>query len=542
MGKYTTDTTFNLAQQIKFSMKVSDVDYFYGPYESIEDANNAIAEGLRAPGKTVGIIDDTSNVVTEYWYQPTSAENNTLTLVKKSGVSDVSFGAKMKSDSSLELTLTTTRLEYPETTDYTVYLDGSDGVKVKYNADAKTATIGVQDASSTAKGVVTLINDTSLGSIWTTGNTVITGSALTKFINNNLLNGRSGFDKTIYLYTDGSARLGINTNMVAGYNSSDGRNSSTNALATKYYVDSQISTLESTLDLKGSIVSAEDADKKLTIAATSKGDTYVISSSDKFKYSDASLENGDLVIVSEDTSAGVVSKILVVERNLDGAVTASAALNENKVVLGASAQGVKISSYEIGTDDSSAVGDSSLATEKFVSNFVDGSIKALDATPFNLASVSTDGSVLTIYEIKEDDGKIAINKDVSITFTDTRVAKDVSVNKIGELSDSSLNVQDALKYLYTTATTSGVTAFGGKTGDITIDTDATADGSVKFAMNGNELTATVIYVDSSVAPVVESNGTFTFYNIKRGTDGKLSKDGPIADLSPITDNSINALF
>lgn len=82
MGKYTTDTTYNLAQQIKFSMKVSNVDYFYGPYDTIEEANEAIEESLRAIGKTVGIVDSTTNELTEYWYQP-SATDGKLELVKK---------------------------------------------------------------------------------------------------------------------------------------------------------------------------------------------------------------------------------------------------------------------------------------------------------------------------------------------------------------------------------------------------------------------------------------------------------------------------
>ena len=80
MGKYTTDTTYNLAQQIKFSNKVSNVDYFYGPYDNIDGANAAIEESLRMAGKTVGIID-ANGKVEEYWYQPN--DSGALELVKK---------------------------------------------------------------------------------------------------------------------------------------------------------------------------------------------------------------------------------------------------------------------------------------------------------------------------------------------------------------------------------------------------------------------------------------------------------------------------
>ena len=85
MAKYTTDTTYNLAQQIKFSNKVSNVDYFYGPYESIDDANIAIEESLRMAGKTVGII--TNGKVEEYWYQPNAS--GTLEFVKKQADIDI---------------------------------------------------------------------------------------------------------------------------------------------------------------------------------------------------------------------------------------------------------------------------------------------------------------------------------------------------------------------------------------------------------------------------------------------------------------------
>lgn len=390
--------------------------------------------------------------------------------------------------------------------------------------------------------------------------------------------------------------------------------------AVKEYVADQISALESALELKGSITSSDDASAKLTEAAASKGDTYVVTlESGTITYNGKTLENGDLVIVSADSSEKTVSNIIVVERNLDGAVTAADTLDEGKVVLGAGAQGVKTSDYTIGTDSKDAVGDSSLATEKFVdamtkaaggtlsrnktsdvvtinltskdntdlgsvvvkgaengyitvdtadssaitfaaktaaissaaadanglataydvSTSITGAINNLDVASF--AAASLDASVLTIYNLKEEDGKISKDEDNKITFTDTRIASGITVSNFGEVKDGS-TVQEALKYVYEKATSSGVTSFGKQTGDITIDTNASADGSVKFAMSENKLTASVVYVDSSVAPVAESNGTFTFYNIKRGTNGKLSTDGSIADLSPISDDSINDLF
>lgn len=83
MGTYTTDTTYNLAQQIKFANKVANVDYFYGPYDSKDEANTAIEAALRMAGKTVGIMSN--GKVEEYWYQPNNDGNLEL-ILKQTGV------------------------------------------------------------------------------------------------------------------------------------------------------------------------------------------------------------------------------------------------------------------------------------------------------------------------------------------------------------------------------------------------------------------------------------------------------------------------
>lgn len=484
--------------------------------------------------------------------------------LKKKFVADASLTTTF-ADSSLKVTLGTSYLDESTANKTSSIIFKGDNVSISFNSDTSTATIAVANASTDASGVVKLASD--------------------------ILKDGTGVTTAGQVYA---------------------------------YVADQISALESALELKGSITTSEEAVAKLTTAAASKGDTYVVSlSSGTITYNGKTLENGDLVIVSANSSAGEVSKIIVVERNLDGAVTANAELSEDKVVLGAGAQGVKTSGLGLGTDNDALVAENTLATEKFVeklANAAGGSlaghksgtgavtidltsketeatqgnlgsvvvkgngyisvdfaesdgvklsadtkavkdatvddnglataydvsttikeaIEALDVTAFSAAAI--DGSVLTVYGLKEEDGKIAIDDNQKVSFIDTRVASGVSISKIGDISDSSLNVQEALEYVYTKATTSGVTSFGNKTGEITVDTDATADGSVKFAMSDNKLTATVVYVDSTVAPVAESSGTYTFYNVKRGTDGKLAQDGSISELSPISESSINNLF
>ena len=187
--------------------------------------------------------------------------------------------------------------------------------------------------------------------------------------------------------------------------------------AVKEYVADQISALESALELKGSIESVDDASNKLTTDAASKGDTYVVTTDNAFEYNGEKLENGDLVIVKANSAARADSEIIVVERNLDGAVTAAAGLSAGKVVLGAGAQGVITSNYEIGTDDASTIGDSSLATEKFVEKLsgslaghkseggvVTIDLTSKDATQRNLGSVVVKGA---------DEGYISVDFNAS---------------------------------------------------------------------------------------------------------------------------------
>ena len=64
----------------------ANVDYLYGPYDSVSAACTAIASSLRKIGKTVGITDNTG--VTEYWFKDGIADSNLV--VKSAGGSSVS--------------------------------------------------------------------------------------------------------------------------------------------------------------------------------------------------------------------------------------------------------------------------------------------------------------------------------------------------------------------------------------------------------------------------------------------------------------------
>lgn len=92
------EDTIRLPQRIRLANNFSDLDYFYGPYSSLEEANKEIIASLRSAGRTVGIIDGISKEVTEYWYQPISAEDDTLTLVKKNSGSGGDIDSISKDD------------------------------------------------------------------------------------------------------------------------------------------------------------------------------------------------------------------------------------------------------------------------------------------------------------------------------------------------------------------------------------------------------------------------------------------------------------
>lgn len=58
--------TFNLVNRIDVKSKNGNIDYLYGPYQSLSEAFEAVPKSRRSKGRTVGIIQD--NKVVEYWW------------------------------------------------------------------------------------------------------------------------------------------------------------------------------------------------------------------------------------------------------------------------------------------------------------------------------------------------------------------------------------------------------------------------------------------------------------------------------------------
>ena len=65
----TTKDTFNLLKTVEVSKKHSNLNYFYGPYASIDEAKEATMY-IRDVGYTV-LIGDDINGYEEYWWKDT---------------------------------------------------------------------------------------------------------------------------------------------------------------------------------------------------------------------------------------------------------------------------------------------------------------------------------------------------------------------------------------------------------------------------------------------------------------------------------------
>lgn len=302
--------------------------------------------------------------------------------------------------------------------------------------------------------------------------------------------------------------------------------------AVKEYVADQISALESALELKGSIATSEEAVAKLTTAAASKGDTYVVTAA--CEYGGEKLESGDLVIVKEDSDAGTASDIIVVERNLDGAVTADDELSKDKVVLGAGAQGVKTSDLGLGTDDDTTATEKTLATEKFVEKLAnaaggslaghksDNSVVTIDltskeagATQGNLGSVVVKGNGYISVDFAESDG-------VKLS-ADTKAVKDATADDNGlALSyDVQTSIKEAIEALdvndtYTKDTVLvgvaeadgkiGSTAVSVKVNNVEFKTVSDADKTLSATISGADVLvggSSTTYKDKSIAVAID---------------------------------------
>ena len=189
----------------------------------------------------------------------------------------------------------------------------------------------------------------------------------------------------------------------------------------KDYVDGLIQDLEGALVFKGGISNADNIP-----ADASKGDTYVAQGS--FEVNGEKVESGDLIIYGND---GWV----VVQRNLDGAVTAGAPLDSSHLVVGTGAQGVKTIDVTVEgletaiANANSAIQEVNAATVQnayvkiSVEDSTDPSTKDVSAvlsvvdTSAKLSTVAATGSLVDALAVKEFvEGEIAAIPEVAMTL------------------------------------------------------------------------------------------------------------------------------
>lgn len=290
--------------------------------------------------------------VSQYAINVSSALNDLSTFIHAE-VSDLSTHVRTVTDASVT-TLETWRSEHadPSLNAFDASLIDHE-IRVKNLEDASSSQGALIDDLSTyvhetvdASIDALQAKDEEIDSSITNLSTRISEIAITAADNSIYVNGTSigvEGDNYISFTTAGNkASVAIKENaLVKG----TGTGVSDVSLATKGYVDEQIAVLEQALVFKGNITSTADASTILTDGAVEAGWTYVATAAGA--YNKQNFESGDLIIVKADSTAGAVANIIVVERNLDGAVTAAEGLTDDYVILGNNNQAVKVSTIEV---------------------------------------------------------------------------------------------------------------------------------------------------------------------------------------------------
>ena len=278
------------------------------------------------------------------------------------------------------------------------------------------------------------------------------------------------------------------------------------SLATKGYVDEQVAVLEQALVFKGNIATTADASTILTDGVVEAGYTYVATGAGE--YNGKKFENGDLVIVASDAAAGSVADIIIVERNLDGAVTAAAGLTDDYVILGSGAQTVKVSSLAI-SDLLTAIGNANSALQEVTASTSTGNYVTIEAAKnASTANVSVGVITATLADASAGNDGLATAMDV---YTELTRVEEVTATSITTMADSlglgsALNpnwsegsqineastYREVIEELHGQVAGHVVNSFDGKTGAISIDKTAATDGSINFTTDGSTLKGTVV--------------------------------------------------
>lgn len=78
------DNTFNLANTIKVVNPESNVDFYYGVWNSLAEAKSRVPQAVRKVGKTVGVVED--GEVLEYWWNTGTADSELVLKENSAGI------------------------------------------------------------------------------------------------------------------------------------------------------------------------------------------------------------------------------------------------------------------------------------------------------------------------------------------------------------------------------------------------------------------------------------------------------------------------
>ena len=210
------------------------------------------------------------------------------------------------------------------------------------------------------------------------------------------------------------------------------------------------------------------------------GDTYTYDGNTSTTIDGQTVEPGDTIIISAVDGSNRMSHIVVLERNVTGAVTAADTLTSDKLVLGNGSQAVKASTYGITLTPVTASGsgaNTDILTSDAVVTTIANKLSNLDGTATiasnsnNVITIKT-GVIQTNGEIGNDGGTDIVLEEVAVTGA----AADVSIADAGGLITAT-NVEDALQELASAISSASIT-IDGQVGQIT-----TGNGITKVTIN-----------------------------------------------------------
>lgn len=153
--------SFKLANRIEIRDKYSNVDQLWGPYESVEQACEAISESRRERGLTVGIISNDN--LEEYWWKLGTSDNDlvskTSSIPKLEYVEDFPAGTIIRKElgETISVKVRFTSATYGQCT-LTIYKDGSILKTVRTNKGNITLDLGKANSEGTSVYTITAVD------------------------------------------------------------------------------------------------------------------------------------------------------------------------------------------------------------------------------------------------------------------------------------------------------------------------------------------------------------------------------------------------